>query len=49
MPKQYRTVAFTDVGVPLDEESLGTYFRSHDVYRRTEYVVARSHGDLALV
>jgi hypothetical protein len=49
IPKQYRRVAFTDVGVELDEDSLRAYFLSHDVYRRTEFVVARSNGRLALV
>ena len=49
MPKQYRRVAFTDVGVDLDEESLRAYFLAHEVYRRTEFVVVRSHDQIALM
>lgn len=49
MPKQYRRVAFTEVDVELDEPSLRTYFLSHEVYRRTEFVIAQSHGGIALV
>lgn len=49
MPQQYRRVAFTDVPVALDEESLRAYFLTHEVYRRTEFVVARSEARLALV
>lgn len=49
MPKQYRRVAFTDVGVALDAGSLRAYFLAHEVYRRTEFVVARSEGQIALV
>lgn len=49
MPKQYRRVAFTDVCIPLDEQSLRAYFLEHPVYRRTEFVVARSGEDLALI
>lgn len=48
MPKQYRRVAFTDVGVELDVESLRGYFDTHEVYRRTEFVVARSQDRVAL-
>jgi hypothetical protein len=49
MPQQYRRVAFTDVGVELDEDSLRAYFLSHEVYRRTEFVIARFNEAVALV
>lgn len=49
MPRQYRRVAFTDIEGELDEESLRRHFLAHPVYRRTEFVVAQSNGELALV
>jgi len=44
MPHQYRAVAFTTIGGDLSQESLGAYFATHDVYRRTRFVIACS-GD----
>ncbi|MFD2356554.1 hypothetical protein ACFSTC_55805 [Nonomuraea ferruginea] len=49
IPHQYRTVAFTDVPVDLDERSLREFFLSRQVYRRTRFVVARNDDGLALV
>ncbi|TQS19065.1 DUF7714 family protein [Microbispora hainanensis] len=49
IPHQYRTVAFTDVAVDLDDDSLRTFFLSRQVYRRTRFVVARSRDAYAVV
>lgn len=49
IPHQYRTVAFTDVGVPLDEASLRAHLLSRQVYRRTRYIVARHADEHAVV
>ncbi|WP_110207102.1 DUF7714 family protein [Nocardioides daejeonensis] len=50
IPHQYRTVAFTEVAVPLTDAALRTLLLSRQVYRRTRFVVAHSpHGDVALV
>lgn len=49
IPHQYRTVAFTDVDVELDESSLRDLLLSRQVYRRTRYVVARRDDQLAVV
>lgn len=49
IPRQYRTVAFTDVAVDLDEESLRTLFLSRQIYRRTRFVVARNRDAYAVV
>lgn len=49
IPSQYRTVAFTDVDVDLDEQSLTDYFLHRQVYRRTRFVVARRGGQTAVV
>lgn len=49
IPYQYRTVAFTTIGGDLSQRSLEAYFATHDVYRRTRFVIARSAGQTALV
>lgn len=49
IPHQYRTVAFTDVDVALDEESLRAHLLTRQVYRRTRFVVARHDGETAVV
>ena len=49
IPTQYRTVAFTDVPVPLDEESLRAHLLLRAAYRRTRYVVARNGSEVAVV
>ena len=49
IPHQYRTVAFTDVEVDLDEQSLRDFFCSRQVYRRTRFVVARRGVEIAVV
>jgi hypothetical protein len=49
IPYQYRTVAFTDVAVDLDGDSLRKFFLSRQVYRRTRFVVARNQGGYAIV
>lgn len=48
IPEQYRTVAVTDVPVPLTEEALRAHLVSRGAYRRTHYVVARNGGEVAL-
>jgi hypothetical protein len=48
-PYQYRTVAFTTIGGDLSQQSLDAYFATHDVYRRTRFVVACSGDRIALV
>lgn len=47
-PEQYRSVAVTDVDVPLTEEALWDLLRDRQAYRRTRYVVAR-HGEQVAV
>ena len=49
IPRQYRTVAFTDVEIDLDEQSLRDFFLSRQVYRRTRFVVARRGAEIAVV
>jgi hypothetical protein len=49
IPYQYRTVAFTTIDGDLSQRSLEAYFATHDVYRRTRFVVARSADRVALV
>lgn len=49
IPHQYRTVAFTDVDVELDESSLRDLLLSRQVYRRTRYVLARQGDRMAVV
>jgi hypothetical protein len=49
IPGQYRTVAVTDVPVPLDEAALRGHLVSRDAYRRTRYVVARRGGEVVVV
>jgi hypothetical protein len=49
IPYQYRTVAFTTIGGDLSQRSLDAYFATHDVYRRTRFVVARSGDRTALL
>ena len=49
IPYQYRTVAFTTIGGDLSQRSLEAYFATHDVYRRTRFVIARSGNQTALV
>lgn len=50
IPQQYRTVAFTDVPVPLTESALRDLLLARQVYRRTRFIVARdSDGRVALV
>jgi hypothetical protein len=49
IPHQYRTVAFTDVGVDLDSGALREFFLSRQVYRRTRFVVARNQDRYAVV
>jgi hypothetical protein len=48
IPHQYRTVAFTDVTVDLDDDSLRKFFLSRQVYRRTRFVVARNQDRYAV-
>lgn len=48
IPYQYRTVAFTTIGGDLSQRSLEAYFATHDVYRRTRFVIARSGDQTAL-
>lgn len=49
VPSQYRYVSVADVPVALDEESLRAYLLGRPVYRRTRYLVVRSHGASAVV
>lgn len=49
IPHRYRTVAFTDVAVDLDEDALRTFFLGRQVYRRTRFVVARNRDQYAVV
>lgn len=49
IPRQYRTVAFTTIGGDLSQKSLEAYFATHDVYRRTRFVVACSGDMVTLV
>ena len=49
IPHQYRSVAFTTIGGDLSLESLKAYFATHEVYRRTRFVVACSGDRVALV
>lgn len=49
VPGRYRSVAATDVDVPLDERSLREYFLGRPVYRRTRYVVVRAGAETALL
>ena len=49
IPRQYRTVAFTDVEVDLDEQSLREFFLNRQVYRRTRFVVVRRGAEIAVV
>ena len=49
IPYQYRTVAFTTIGGDLSQESLEAYFATHEVYRRTRFVIACSGDRVALV
>lgn len=48
IPYQYRTVAFTAIDGDLSQGSLEAYFATHDVYRRTRFVVAYSGDRLVL-
>jgi hypothetical protein len=49
IPSQYRSVAFTDVDVPLEAEPLREHLLSRQAYRRTRFVIARHEGQVALV
>ena len=49
IPHQYRTVAFTDVPVDLNIDSLRPFFLERQVYRRTRFVVARNQDRYAIV
>lgn len=52
IPRQYRSVAFTDVtddADGLDDQSLRDFFLSRQVYRRTRFVVARHGTGIAVV
>ena len=49
MPHQYRAVAFTTIGGDLSPDALEGYFATHDVYRRTRFVIACSGDTVALV
>ncbi|MEP6815932.1 MAG: hypothetical protein ABI873_10315 [Marmoricola sp.] len=49
IPGQYRSVAFTDVDVALDEPSLRALLLTRKAYRRTRFVIARREDRLALV
>ncbi len=48
-PEQYRSVAFTDVDVPLTPDALRALLTSRLAYRRTRYVIARHEGAVAIV
>ncbi len=49
IPGQYRTVAVTDVPVPLEADALRDHLVSRGAYRRTRFVVARNGDDVALL
>ncbi|MCW2788675.1 MAG: hypothetical protein JWQ91_2546 [Aeromicrobium sp.] len=49
IPHQYRTVAFTDVDIELEEAGLRALLLSRQVYRRTRFVVARHDGQTAIL
>lgn len=48
-PDRYRAVSVTDVDVPLEIEPLRELLTSRPVYRRTEYMVVRRAGRVALL
>lgn len=48
VPRRYRSVSVAEVS-SLAPEALREHFLGREAYRRTEFVVARSGGDLALV
>lgn len=49
MPDRYRQVAVADVDVALDASALREFFIGREAYRRTRFIVVRSHGELALI
>lgn len=49
IPHQYRTVAFTEVDVELDEYRLRELLMSRRAYRRTRFIVARNRDSFAIV
>ncbi|HEY7762048.1 MAG TPA: hypothetical protein VIC52_03465 [Actinomycetota bacterium] len=49
VPRRYRGVAVTDVEVPLRADDLRDHFLGREAYRRTEYIVARHGGAVAVV
>lgn len=49
VPHQYRTVAFTDVNVELNEASLRELLIQRRAYRRTRYIVIRNADAFAII
>jgi hypothetical protein len=49
VPDRYRAVSVTDVTVPLELDPLRALLTSRPVYRRTEYMVVRNAGSVAVV
>ena len=49
VPSQYRNVSVADVPVVLNEEDLRSHLLGRPVYRRTRYLVVRSHDASAVV
>jgi hypothetical protein len=49
VPSAYRQVSVADVDVPLNETSLRRFLLGRECYRRTEYLVARRDGRVALL
>ena len=45
----YRGLSVQEVDFPLTEEAVLDYLLGREVYRRTDYLALRSHGDTALV
>jgi hypothetical protein len=49
IPRAYRSVAVTDVDVPLDAASLTDHFLGREAYRRTRWIVASNGGGTVLL
>ncbi|MGH2631319.1 MAG: DUF7714 family protein [Actinomycetota bacterium] len=49
VPHRYRGVSVADVDVPLRNDDLLRHFLGREAYRRTEYIVARGDGEVAVL
>lgn len=49
IPGAYRSVAVSDIDVPLDARSLRAHFLGREAYRRTRWIVARNGPGAALL